>query len=189
MGSDIDDGNNNKEKETSPVQPEVRAFILLWNALTNWMTHDTVEWMKALRDSHNNNKNGTVTTTLNNDDNEWAPMVDRSDIGASRRAGVLAMIRLYMGQCMEQLNHPLESRRKAERRLNDIMRTFDYSCENPKLTASHWKAMACILLDAVLIETRAADSAMIQIPPSVVKIGMTKDEFKYLSRKAVLTFE
>jgi hypothetical protein len=202
LGSDIDADDEN-DNSSAGRQPEVRAFTLLWDALTTWMTHDTVVWVKALRDSHQKHKESTIGNTNNinatasitkamlgnNNNSEWSPMVDRSDIGASRCAGVLAMIRLYIGQCMEELNHPLESRRNAEKRLNDIMRTFDYSRENPKLTAGHWKAMACILLDTVLIETREADSALIQVPSFVANIGMSKEEFEYLSRKAVLTFE
>lgn len=191
MGSDIDIDDENDNTSTGR-QSKVRAFTLLWDALTNWMTHDTVLWVKTLRDSHHNGNASTMLDSNNNSktmDVEWSPMIDRSDIGASRCAGVLAMLRLYLGRCMEELNHPLESRRKAEKRLNDIMRTFDYSLENPKLTADHWKAMACILLDMVLIETREAETALIQIPPSVAKIGMSKEEFEYLSRKALLIFE
>eukprot|EP00535_Pseudo-nitzschia_heimii_P010601 CAMPEP_0197177348 /NCGR_PEP_ID=MMETSP1423-20130617/2982_1 /TAXON_ID=476441 /ORGANISM="Pseudo-nitzschia heimii, Strain UNC1101" /LENGTH=598 /DNA_ID=CAMNT_0042626881 /DNA_START=69 /DNA_END=1865 /DNA_ORIENTATION=+ len=197
LGSDINSDDEDDDTSTG-LQSKDRAFILLWNALTDWMTHDTVLWVKALRDNHekerfsNNNNDGIASAKLgcNNDskniDTEWSPMVDRSDIGASRCAGVLAMIRLYLGQCMEELNHPLESRRKAEKRLNDIMRTFDYSRDNPKLTADHWKAMTCILLDAVLIESR---DTLVSIPQSVAKIGMSMEEFEYLSRKSVLIFE
>jgi len=199
LGSDIDIDDETDSNSTAR-QPKVRAFTLLWDALTNWMTHDTVAWVKTLRDSHHkensngNSNNVNASAMLDNNDNskimdtEWSPMVDRSDIGASRCAGVLAMIRLYIGKCMEELNHPLESRRKAVKRLTDIMRTFDYSRENPKLSAGHWRAMACVLLDVVLIETREADSALLRVPPSVAKIGMSKEEFEYLSRKAVLIF-
>jgi len=200
LGSDINDDDENDDTSTGR-QPEIRAFTLLWDALTNWMTHDTVLWVKALRDSHQkgssstNNSDVKTSAMLDNNNNltnidaEWSPMVDRSDIGASRCAGVSAMIRLYLGKCMEELNRPMESRRTAVKRLNDIMRTFDYSRENPKLSAGHWKAMACVLLDAVLIESREADSALIRIPPSVANVGMSKEEFEYLSRKAVLIFQ
>ena len=178
LGSDLD---NSDREEEQPMQ--VKAFSLLWDALTNWMTHETVAWMTNLRDTHNDDSNTQTDQAV---DREWTPMVDQSDIGASRCAGVLAMLRLYIPQCMDELHHPLESRRKAEKRLNDLMRTFDYSRENPKLSASHWKVMACVLLDAVLIETRQSSSAA---PPSVAKLGMSQAEFEYLSRKAVLIFE
>ena len=198
MGSDVEINNNddNEERENSS-NPEIRAFTLLWNALTDWMTYETVVWVKGLRDSHNNNikknsNNGddhrnNSTSTIMSMDNEWTPMFDLSDIGASRCAGVLAMIRLYLGRCMDELNQKTEDRRRAEKRLNDIMRTFDYTQENPKLTSSYWKAMACILLDMVLIETRAYP--IVDIPFSVKAVGMTLVEFEYLSRKAVLTFD
>mmetsp|Transcript_53841 Transcript_53841/g.61253 ORF Transcript_53841/g.61253 Transcript_53841/m.61253 type:complete len:555 (+) Transcript_53841:55-1719(+) len=187
INSDDDDGTGNDDDRENST-PKVRAFTLLWNALTKWMTHETVVWVKLLRDSHeiNNNTSDNRTSTMSMDI-EWTPMVDRSDIGASRCAGVLAMIRLYLGGCIDELNQQPENRRRAEKRLNDIMRTFDYSEENPKLTASHWKAMACILLDMVLIETRS--QPIVEVTPSVSAVGMTLDEFEYLSRKAVLAFD
>jgi hypothetical protein len=198
MGSDVEINNNDDNEERgNSSNPEIRAFTLLWNALTDWMTYETVVWVKGLRDSHNNKikkdtNNGddhrnNSTSTIMSMDNEWTPMFDLSDIGASRCAGVLAMIRLYLGRCMDELNQKTEDRRRAEKRLNDIMRTFDYTQENPKLTSSYWKAMACILLDMVLIETRAYP--IVDIPFSVKAVGMTLVEFEYLSRKAVLTFD
>jgi hypothetical protein len=198
MGADVEINNDDDNEERDNLMPEIRAFTLLWNALTDWMTHETVVWVKGLRDSHNNNikKNAhddnddhrnNTTSTIMSMDNEWTPMFDLSDIGASRCAGVLAMIRLYLGRCMDELNQKTEDRRRAEKRLNDIMRTFDYTQENPKLTSSYWKAMACILLDMVLIETRAYP--IVDIPFSVKAVGMTLVEFEYLSRKAVLTFD
>eukprot|EP00531_Pseudo-nitzschia_arenysensis_P018091 CAMPEP_0116126198 /NCGR_PEP_ID=MMETSP0329-20121206/6209_1 /TAXON_ID=697910 /ORGANISM="Pseudo-nitzschia arenysensis, Strain B593" /LENGTH=575 /DNA_ID=CAMNT_0003620275 /DNA_START=78 /DNA_END=1805 /DNA_ORIENTATION=- len=201
LGSDIED----EDEEDEPERPlQVKAFTLLWDALTNWMTHETVVWMKALQEKQNNNNqtmcdNNPATFGLllgdndDDDDKEWAPMVDKSDIGASRCAGVLAMLRLYLGQCMDELGHKVESRRKADKRLNDLMRTFDYSRENPKLSSAHWKAMACILLDAVMIESRNHQDKLLvvqqQLPPSVAKVGMSSAEFEYLSRKAVLVFD
>eukprot|EP00536_Pseudo-nitzschia_multiseries_P009736 jgi/Psemu1/288645/fgenesh1_pg.281_\ len=202
-----DDNNNNKE-------PEVRAFTLLWSALTNWMTHDTVEWVKTLRETQGTQttpttaeKGGaatsagatvaehTTTTATTHSDTEWTPMVDRSDVGASRCAGVSAMLRLYLGRCLDELHHPTESRRRAEKRLNDVLRTFDYSRENPKLSARHWRAMACVLLDMVMVEARGVSGtgtgteSSLDVPPSIAGVGMTKIEFEYLSRKAVPTFE
>eukprot|EP00533_Pseudo-nitzschia_delicatissima_P002463 CAMPEP_0116104180 /NCGR_PEP_ID=MMETSP0327-20121206/14307_1 /TAXON_ID=44447 /ORGANISM="Pseudo-nitzschia delicatissima, Strain B596" /LENGTH=513 /DNA_ID=CAMNT_0003596393 /DNA_START=107 /DNA_END=1648 /DNA_ORIENTATION=+ len=173
MGSDLD---TDDEVEPAERPLQIKAFSLLWEALTNWMTHQTVIYMKSL-------ESGKVDNALR----EWTPMVDRSDIGASRCAGVLAMLRLYIGQCLEELGHPIESRKTADKRFSDLMRTFDYSRENPKLTAGHWRAMACVLLDACLVETRSGTA---KVPPtSVAKMGMTLAEFEYLSRKAVLIFD
>lgn len=87
---------------------------------------------------------------------------------------------------MNWINSP-KTNVKQKKRLNDVMRTFDYTQDNPKLAASHWKVMACILLDMVLIETRS--EPVVDLPPSVSAVGMTLDEFQYLSRKAVLTFD
>ena len=187
MGSDVDIDNNNDDGNAGNSVPEIRAFTLLWNALINWMTPETVTWVKTLRDNHGHNLDNNNSSNSMKMDSEWSPIVDRSDIGTSRCAGVMAMIRLYLRGCMNELDQQPENKRKAEKRLNDVMRTFDYTQDNPKLAASHWKVMACILLDMVLIETRS--EPVVDLPPSVSAVGMTLDEFQYLSRKAVLTFD
>jgi hypothetical protein len=183
MGSDVnDDGDaNDDDNEEDRHSREPRAFLLLWQALTNWMTHITVSWVVALEDAENGRQHRAVMET------EWAPMVDRSDIGASRCAGVMAMIRLNLSGCMGELGQPAEGRRRAEKRLTDILRTFDYSRENPRLPVSLWKAMTCILLGMVLVETRS-DPSTSQLPPSVAAVGMTLEEFRYLARTTVTTF-
>ena len=173
MGSDLE---TDDEIEPAERPLQIKAFSLLWEALTKWMTHETVVYMKSL-------ETGSAETLQQH---QWTPMVDKTDIGASRCAGVLAMLRLYIGQCLEELGHPIGYRKTADKRFSDLMRTFDYSRQNPKLTAGHWRALACVLLDACLVETRSSTN---KVPPSVAKMGMTFAEFEYLSRKAVLIFD
>lgn len=180
MASDADDDWDAEDDEEERPLPEPRAFRLLWQALTNWMTHATVSWVMTLEDTENAERNRAMIET------ECTPMVDRSDIGASRCAGVMAMLRLYLSGCMSELGHTSEERRRSEKRLTDILRTFDYSRENPRLQVNLWKAMTCILLDMVLVETRS--DPITQLPPSVAAVGMTIEEFRYLTRNTVTTF-
>jgi hypothetical protein len=149
------------------------------------MTPETVKWIKSLHYAVSQDASGSSTTI----DMDWTPMVDRSDIGASRCAGVMAMLRLYLAGCMEELNHPADARRRAEKRLTDILRTFDYSRENPRLPVGHWKAMTCVLLDMVMIETRESVLTVNKIPLSVESVGITLEEYQYLTRKTVTTFD
>ena len=185
-GDDEDNYLQYDDMDDDRPEPELRAFRLLWEALTDWMTPETVKWIKSLHNAVSKDATSS-STTIDNLYSDWTPMDDRSDIGASRCAGVMAMLRLYLAGCMEELNHPLDARRRAEKRLMDILRTFDYSRENPRLPVGHWKAMTCILLDMVMIETR--ESVLNKIPLSVDSVGVTLEEYQYLTRKAVTTFD
>ena len=167
------------EVEQTEVQP--RAFRLVWNALSSWLTPEAVDWMARLE-----KLDYTSHAPLHN--NERALQVDKSDIGASRCAGLMAMIKMYLPSSMKELKHPDDRRRIAELRIGDFLRTFDYSREAPKnLGVKMWKAITCILLDMVLVETREA--SVERVPPSVETVGMTKDEYRYLTRSAVQAFQ
>ena len=167
------------EVEQTEVQP--RAFSLVWSALSSWLTPEAVDWIARLE-----RLDDTSHAPLHN--NERALQVDKSDIGASRCAGLMAMIKMYLPSSMKELKHPDDRRRMAELRIGDFLRTFDYSREAPKnLGVKMWKAITCILLDMVLVETREA--SVERVPPSVVTVGMTKDEYRYLTRSAVQTFQ
>jgi hypothetical protein len=169
--------DHNDDSDNRPEQ-KPRAFLLLWDALSTWMTPQTVDWVKALEDT-------SGSSGLFNQ-NEWTPMVDRSHIGSSRCAGVMAMLKLYLSGCMEELQYPLDERRKAEKRLTDLLRTFDYSRENPKLHVSHWKAMTCVLLEMVMKVTN--ENHVHQVPPSVADLDMSLEEYQYLTQKTITTF-
>jgi hypothetical protein len=80
----------------------------------------------------------------------------------------------------------LDERRKAEKRLTDLLRTFDYSRENPKLHVSHWKAMTCVLLEMVMKVTN--ENHVHQVPPSVADLDMSLEEYQYLTQKTITTF-
>eukprot|EP00980_Cylindrotheca_fusiformis_P021173 scaffold8136_cov127-Cylindrotheca_fusiformis.AAC.13 len=177
-----DDYDDDGEAEVAPP-PLPRAFTLIWTALAEWLTPEAVEWMARLEHPEKSSSSSNEPLYRNG----WTPQVDRSDIGASRCAGLMAMIKMYLPSSMDAMNHPADMRRTAEHRIGDFLRTFDYSSEAPKLPTKMWKTITCILLDMVLIETRA--KTVDSVPPSVEAVGMTIEEYKYLTRKAVQTFQ
>jgi hypothetical protein len=178
MEQDVDDDafDYNYGDDGEIAELEIRAFRNFWDALSDWITPEAVDWMARLE------RPGGGEKLQNN--NEWTPQVDRSDVGASRCAGLMAMIKLYLPRSLDELQHPKDIRRTAEKRLGDFLRTFTYAHEAPKLQTKLWKAMTCIFLDMVLIETRQPD----KLPPSVQAVGMTLDEYRYLTQSAVPTF-
>ena len=96
------------------------------------------------------------------------------------------MVKLYLPSSIKELGYSNEVRRTAENRLGDLLRTFDYSREAPKLEVDLWKAMTSIFLDMVLIETRK--DPLETLPPSAEKMGMALDEYRYLTRSSLHTF-
>lgn len=172
---DRDDENNAAHESSTP-----RAFSLIWGALSRWWTPEAVEWMRRLEQQ-------SSSTDAPLYGNNWSPQVDRSDIGASRCAGLMAMVKMYLPSSMRELGHAPDLQRTAESRIADWLRTFDYSAEAPKLPVNMWKAISCILLDMVLIESRS--ETVDKLPPSVIAVNMTMDEYKYLTRSAVRAFQ
>jgi hypothetical protein len=181
---------------------EPRSFILLWKAITEWMTPQSVQWLMSLhrntRPSNQNHSGANIniadydSSTNVDADTSWSPIVDQSDIGASRCAGVMAMLRLYLNGCMDELHRPIEMRRKAEKRLAGLLRTFDYTRPNPHLHVDQWKALTCVLLEMVLVDDEEEDTLkqnrIAGVPRSVAVVGIGSDEFRYLSRSSLATF-
>jgi len=155
--------------------PEIRAFRSLWDALNQWLTPETVAYVDQLERQQPDD--------LRDDASQRTLQVDRSDIGASRCAGLMAMIKLYLPSCLEELHQPPSLRRRAEHRLGNLLRTLDYSREAPKLQVSFWKAMTCVVLEMVLVETRQEG-----LPSSVAAIGMTLEEYRCLTRSVIQGF-
>ena len=114
---------------------------MLWQALSDWLTPEAVAWVNGLEkeyfvqqqqqqnDENANNKetSNIAAAVVVSSSSDWAPQVDRSDIGASRCAGLMAMIKLYLPTAMKELKRSEDLRRIAERRLADLLRCFDYS--------------------------------------------------------------
>ena len=176
--------NDGSDEEDDDTPREARAFLTLWTALAQWVTPQAVEYVQALRSS---------------DIKEELPIqsaVDRTDIGASRCAGLMALIQMHFRLALQELGLPLEDRRRTERLVGNLLRTFDYGRPSPKLDVAHAKAMATILLQTVVYDPRGnlADDkldpavgakSMPSVPPSCQALGVTADEFRYLTVSAV----
>ncbi len=170
----FDDYGNEDEVECAP-----RPFRLLWETLSQWITPEAVQYITHL------------TTTSNDDasDEQWrSPIIERTDVEASRCAGLMAMVKLYLPRSLEELHFAQELRRTADNRLGELLRMFNYVEEAPKLPVKLWKAMTCILLEIVLVEQRRSGYDGMVLPPSIASIEMTIDEYRYLSKSAVKSF-
>jgi hypothetical protein len=93
-----------------------------------------------------------------------------------------------------------EHRRTAEHRLWELLRTWDYGrpLQVPLDTARH-RALTCILLDMVLFKLAAlsvnapscssSPGTTNAMPESCQKLGFSWEEYRYLVRSAVPTFQ
>ena len=193
MGGSDDDGSDAEDEESDVEPPEPRAFLKLWNVLSEWITPEAMDWLARLSTELTEARDGNgVTSSIMTD---WTPQVDRTDIGASRYAGLIAMIKMNIPKCLSELNQPEDMRRTAERRLADLLRTFDYSRPMAKLDLRLWRAMTCVLLDMVLIVTPAAEEEIpsecqaptyqTTLPIQITEVGMSLEEYRYLTRSAI----
>ena len=121
----------------------------------------------------------------------------------------MAMLKMNLPLAMQQLGYTnVHHHRMAERRLADFCRTFDYSLPTAKLDLPLWRAMTCILVQTVMLDMDASSlsassssssSSSVasspveepsvhrqsdQLPPFVVAVHMTQEEYTYLIRSA-----
>jgi hypothetical protein len=203
------------EDSSTPYQP--RAFIILWSALTQWVTPQTVKWLQTwrnlqnqAREMGNNNNNGEASVAATTVDVTTLPTqaaVDRTDLGASRCAGLMAILQMHFNTALAELGLRLEDRRRTERLVGDLLRTFNYSRPSPRLTVAQSKALTAILLHTVIYEGDGAIttgggseiesssighaashkkvSNTVILPASCQGLGLTSDEFHYLTVSAI----
>ena len=182
---DGDGGENDMEVERQP-----RAFRLLWDTLSEWITPEAIHYLTCLKVT-----GADVESTSSNQQPKWtSPAIERSDVEASRCAGLMAMVKLYLPKCLEELGFHSEVRRTADVRLGELLRTFNYVQDAPKLPVKLWKAMTCILLNIVLAEhdikedDSNVETKTLALPPSIASVDMTTAEYHYLTCSVVKTF-
>jgi hypothetical protein len=167
--NDNDDGSwddffyNDQEEEELDREPrKERAFLKLWTAISQWVTPQAVEYIKQL-EQETSLVQGEFTW-----DADWVTQVDRSDVGASRCAGLMAVLQMHIPRCLRELSRSMEERRVAERRLADLLRCWDYSRPAAvKLDTSLSRALTCVLLDMVLVGSSRPEQAQLPVSCTV----------------------
>jgi len=92
------------EEMQSAVEP--RLFLILWKALSQWVTPEAVRHVRKLQGSGRTNGSGPGDVDCPSapiDDYLQQPQVDRSDLGASRCAGLMVMLQMHLPMCLEQV--------------------------------------------------------------------------------------
>ena len=142
--------------------PEPRAFMKLWTLLSSWITPEAIEMLKH------------PSTCV-------AP--NYSDMAASRCAGVMAMVNMHLPRARKELGIPEDDVKSVKRRVSDWLRCLDYSQQTHKLDTNLWRCLTVVLIDIVL----AAHPS--NVPPIATAVGMTMEEYEYLTRSAIKYLE
>ena len=157
-----------------------RAFMRIWTALMDWITPEAVALIQDWREIR---PGDSVVASA-----DLVPQVDRSDVGASRCAGLMAMVKMHLTASLDELSYPFEDKRRAEQRLSDFLRTLNYENPMAKFDSRMWKAMTCVLLDMVLMGPSEGENRPATLPPAASNVGMVADEYRYLVHSAITSF-
>jgi hypothetical protein len=183
-GGFLNDFFSNEDDEEPVERREERAFLTLWKAIAHWVTPESVQYVTLL---HERQQQGAESGQLLAWDNEYVPQVDRSDVGASRCAGLMALLQMHIPRCLQELGRSMEERRTAERRLADLLRCWDYGRPAAvKLGTKLARALTCVLLETVLMVPGLEDP--VKLPVSCQAVDMKVEEYRYLTRSAILSF-
>jgi len=189
------DSDYEPEEQTIPKQSnnsdEMRAFLIIWQTLSRWVTPATIELLQGqcIDDKSTTEPQSTAAEESSNNETSERRSVE---IGASRRSGIMSMIRMYIARSMTELKRmpqqtqqqkdTLNDTRKIEQRLADLVRTFDINGPVANFNTKQWKTMTTILI-VISFPSLGTDSNT--LPSSAQSLGMTADEYRYLTRSAL----
>lgn len=189
-------GSALEEEETLP-SPPLRPFMMIWNALSTWITPEAVLILREFKNDLFENENHIIP-----DDTVPARHgpPEMSDIASSRAAGLMSMLKMNLSKCLTELGYKGDdgyTKRVAETRLSNFIQYFDYSKPMVQFHSDMWRAVTVVLLDIVLPKydiayegqsgQKIVPSGQFDIPIStyVTSIGISKEEYNYLVTKAI----
>jgi hypothetical protein len=82
----------------------------------------------------------------------------------------------------QQQKDALNDQRKVEQRLANLVQTFDINGPVANFNAKQWKVMTTIL---IVISFPSLETDSVTLPASAQTLGMTTDEYRYLTRSAL----
>lgn len=188
-------GGDDDDDEVVEPAPPPRAFLHLWTAMAQWVTPDAVAFVRGMLQQQQQPLQPDPTK-FPRQQQQLASPFDRSDVGASRCAGLMAALHLHTARCWSSsgLGFGAEELRAAETALADLVRCFDYSQPTPRLDICQTRALTCVLLDIVAQQQQQKWQQQQQreenfVPTPCQALGMTPEEYRYLVRSAILNFE
>jgi len=181
---DEDDYEENDDDVNLSSAPP-KAFLFIWQALSDWITPRTVHLVQEWQTNGNADNPERMK--------EWISQEDRSDVGASRCAGLMSILKMHIPKSLEETslskNPKSLSKKEMQHRLSNLCRTFDYTqpmakFNHTKDSKSYWRTLCCILL-TISIGTNNVGENDIILPESAKAIGLTREEYSYFVHKAI----
>ena len=157
--------------KTDPTpRPPPRAFILFWNAISQWVTPAAVEYIYQLRHT------GSAASSMTTNTPQHPPNMtyqQPNDIALSRCQGLMTVIQQQTSKCWKDYIYIKERvynngtsdnnndthhttislLRQAEQHVATLLRCLDYTHPTPKFNTIQIRALTCILLDLVMVGT------------------------------------
>ena len=191
---DLFDGNNDDDDDSSSdeadmLSPQQRPFLILWNAIAQWVTPQAVSYVRHVQQHQT-----TVTESDIQQQKQPTPTIPRSDVAASRCAGLMAMLKMHTATCLQDdLHCSMDELRQAEQRLANLLRLFDFEQPMPKhLDTAMTRALTCILLDTVLCCNNSSNNNdndnNTELAASCQRVGLSPEEYRYLTKSAIVNF-
>ncbi|KAL7548396.1 hypothetical protein ACHAWF_016836 [Thalassiosira exigua] len=190
-----DDEDDSEVTATPEFSGEKRAFRVLWEQLARWTTPATVDLIVQYRegqkaeDRTDRPEGECIEEQKSNDD---ACTRNEVGIGASKLEGITIMLRRNIPRSLSELNEARGSsafnstasieERQAASHLADLVRTFDRCAPAADLDVKSWRAMTTVLLAVAFPVENCISYAP---PPSVRRLEMTVDEWRYLTERAI----
>lgn len=197
-GDDIFDffADNVAEEDEKPAPP-LRAFMLLWNAISGWITAEAVALLREYKNEIFTSKEAPLTLGSNLAPEGQSHM---SDICASRCASLMNILKRNLMKSLDELGYSTideYTRRTAETRLGELIQRFDFTEPMVKFQSIQWRALTIILLNIVLprhdlayegktgIIVKDEESSELKLPNTLKEVGISLEEYKYLVDKAI----
>lgn len=196
-------GDDDALVEEALPPPPLRPFMVLWNALSGWITAEAVAVLRKHKSElfSSNGKEGVILETKGDGTDMH---IGTCDIDLSRCAGLMTMLKMNLVKALSESGYNSEdlyTRRIAENRLSEFVQCFDFSRSMVKFDMKMYRALTIILVSIVLprhdiayegeagIIVKDEPSNEIPFPSPLREIGVTEEEFKYLVNRAIPTLD
>ena len=196
-------GDDDALVEEALPPPPLRPFMVLWNALSGWITAEAVAVLRKHKSElfSSNGKEGVILETKGDGTDMH---IGTCDIDLSRCAGLMTMLKMNLVKALSESGYNSEdlyTRRIAENRLSEFVQCFDFSRSMVKFDMKMYRALTIVLVSIVLprhdiayegeagIIVKDEPSNEIPFPSPLREIGVTEEEFKYLVNRAIPTLD
>jgi hypothetical protein len=158
FGNNQDNTCINEDDDTEPSPPP-RMFMMIWNAISQWITPDAVSYIKYFHNEYHFQQEKEQCDEYHCHPTFDIPfhIIDTvTEITLSRCGALMTMMKPYINQCLIELQYyhtmSIDIRHIAEMKLSTFLRCLNYEQSCPiHFDSITTPIVTCILLDIVLM--------------------------------------